>query len=79
MCMAMGATPQQMPTPVTPPPPVENTLAFDTKFNAQMADRKNDPTINRDNPLLAKSQRARLDARTGHGSTDATPTTGLQY
>jgi hypothetical protein len=74
--MAMGGTPQQMPAAVTPAPPAVNTLAFDTKFNAQMADRKNDPTITRDNPLLAKSQRARLDARNGPAEQ---PTTGIQY
>jgi hypothetical protein len=74
MCMAMGATPQMMPTPVTPAPPAENTIAFDTKFNAEMKDKKNDMTITRDNPLLAKSQRARLDARTGYEA----PKTGLQ-
>jgi len=74
MCMAMGGTPQQVAAPVTPAPPVENTIAFDTKFNAEMKDKKNDMTIQRDNPLLAKSQRARLDARTGYEPSQ----TGLQ-
>jgi hypothetical protein len=75
--MAMGGTPQTMPAAVTPAPPVENTLAFDTKFNAQMADKTKDMTIKRDNPLLAKSQRARLDAR--NGPAEDQPTTGIQY
>lgn len=74
MCMAMGGIPQQAPAVVTPPPPVENTIAFDKKFNAQLAAKTpGADDIKRSNPLLAKSQRAALDAKTSADSQ-----TGLQ-
>lgn len=75
MCMSMGATPQQQPAAVTPPPPVENTIAFDKKFNTQLAATSSGMgDIRRDNPLLAKSQRAALDSKI-----EADSQTGIQY
>jgi len=76
MCMAMGGSPQQMPQAIAPPPPENNTLAFDKQFGAQMTAKKpGENLITRDNPLLAKSQRAALDAKNAAPAANV----GLQY
>jgi len=76
MCMAMGGTQQQAPAVVTPPPPVENTIAFDNKLTAQMKSGVGDITV--DNPLLAKRQRAGLKARNESYAAVEAPQAGLQ-
>lgn len=72
MCMPMGGAGAAFGkyNPLTPPPAAPT---FDSQFSSQLSAKKPvEAPITRDNPLLSRSQRAKLD------TSNAAPATGLQ-